>query len=820
MSCGEIALRQIGIIPDFYYSSEIDKHAIAQTQLNFPATIQLGSVVNVNVNRLEHIDLLIGGSPCFVSGTKVICKNEIKNIEDVKTGDYVLTHNNSFKKVISIGNDIKNTISVKSQGSIDTITTYNHPYYVRSMNRKWDNENRTSYRSFSEAYWKPAGELVKNDFVGIPIINTNENPLKITKEEAFIIGRYIADGHTRKDYRKSENRPNDRQWQLILSIGISKIERLKESIKDNNFSLYPHGQGTFRAVFSSKRLVEIVEKNCGCDAENKTISKMLLDLPNEILKCLIDGYLSGDGFEFEKDKFSIVTISKNLIMTLGLAIIKVYKVGFSCSSHTPNLKKEICGRLVNQKKQYVLRFSKYTTKQSHFELIDDVCWFPIKSITSTEIKEIVYNMEVDIDNSYTANSFIVHNCQSFSFAGKRKGMSTKCEIEITRLEQYLELKADGFEFEGQSYLFWEYMRILTDIRKYNPNVKFLLENVEMGKKWERILSEAIGLFPVHINSNLVSAQNRKRVYWTNIQIKEVGMFAELHSDIPQPKDRGILLKDILESEVAEKFYLSDKMLNYFDKRAANFNNGKVNVRDEEGKSTTLCASMASCDISDNFIKINTALKPAADQQKAGCLTVAGHSGGLHSDMDLIAQSACIRFGRTDEAKEKRREAMKGGVDYTSFAEREIVGYDFEKMNTLTTVTNKDNLIIVASRGRGEGWKQELEPNYKGKTNTLTSVAKDNLVMTKAYAQLQGGFESDNRFFYEDGKHGSVLTKGIDKTGVIDRNRIRRLTPTECARLQTVPDWYKWNCSDTQQYKMLGNGWTCDVISHIFSFFAK
>ena len=149
-------------------------------------------------------------------------------------------------------------------------------------------------------------------------------------------------------------------------------------------------------------------------------------------------------------------------------------------------------------------------------------------------------------------------CQSFSFAGKRKGMSTKCEIEITRLEQYLDLKEQGFEFEGQSYLFWEYMRILTDIRKYNPDVMFLLENVEMGVKWERILSEAIGIYGVHINSALVSAQNRKRIYWTNIRVKKVGLFGELHSDIPQPQDRGILLKDILESEVDEKYYLSDK----------------------------------------------------------------------------------------------------------------------------------------------------------------------------------------------------------------------------------------------------------------------
>jgi len=96
-------------------------------------------------------------------------------------------------------------------------------------------------------------------------------------------------------------------------------------------------------------------------------------------------------------------------------------------------------------------------------------------------------------------------CTNFSMAGKRKGMSTECEIEVLSLEHYLELKREGFEFEGQSYLFWEFVRILTELRKVNPNILFLLENVEMGKKWERVLSEAIGVYGVHINSALVSA---------------------------------------------------------------------------------------------------------------------------------------------------------------------------------------------------------------------------------------------------------------------------------------------------------------------------
>lgn len=218
-------------------------------------------------------------------------------------------------------------------------------------------------------------------------------------------------------------------------------------------------------------------------------------------------------------------------------------------------------------------------------------------------------------------------CQSFSFAGKQAGMATTENIEITDLDQYLDLKMMGFEFTGQSYLFWEYMRILTEVRKYNPNVKFLLENVVMSKKWEAVLTKAIGVDPVKINSNLLSAQNRKRLYWTNI------------AEITQPEDEGVFIRDILE-------------------------------RDEDG-------------------------------------------------------------------------------------------------------------IIVASRGRlgADGiTRQNLEPRTDGKSNCLTTVQKDNLLQTRA--------------------------------------GLRQLTPTECARLQTVPSWYEWVVSDTQIYRMCGNGWTVRVIEHI------
>jgi DNA (cytosine-5)-methyltransferase 3A len=215
-------------------------------------------------------------------------------------------------------------------------------------------------------------------------------------------------------------------------------------------------------------------------------------------------------------------------------------------------------------------------------------------------------------------------CQNFSFAGSSKGMATKENIEVTTLEQYLDLKSQGFEFHGQSYLFWEYVRILKELKpKY-----FLLENVKMAKKWKDLISGVMGVEPILINSSLVSAQNRERLFWTNIP------------GVTQPQDRGIVLGDILESIPGREVKNTDR-----------------NLRHER--------------------KLN---------QKSLCTTATMYKGAGNNGMTLI---------------------RRPGVDYLS-----------------------------------------------------------------------------------------------------------TLTPLEVERLQCVPDNYTDHVSNTQRYKMLGNGWTIDVIAHI------
>jgi DNA (cytosine-5)-methyltransferase 3A len=190
-------------------------------------------------------------------------------------------------------------------------------------------------------------------------------------------------------------------------------------------------------------------------------------------------------------------------------------------------------------------------------------------------------------------------CQSFSFAGKMKGMATKDEKEILSLESYLSLKEAGFEFEGESYLFWEYVRLL---KETNPTY-FLLENVMMKDYWKKVISDTLGVEPIMINSNLVSAQDRKRLYWTNIP------------NVGQPDDLGLHLRDIMEESVADKYNITER---FYKKKEGtlSYSKSRGNIRPPERKSKTLTTSghgisnsgSTNIKLSDDYLRIPTPLE--------------------------------------------------------------------------------------------------------------------------------------------------------------------------------------------------------------------
>lgn len=795
-SGGQQALERLGLPVENYFASEIDKYAIQVTMANYPNTIQLGSVIDVDVRLLPKIDLLCGGSPCFVKGTKVLTSQGYKNIEDIVVGDSVFTHTSKYQKVLAVGgNKSQFVYKIKAQGMLDTFATKEHPYFVKTMSRKWDNARRSSYRHFSEAYWKEAGSLSKGDFVGIKINEMCENPLNITKEEAYLIGRYIADGHTRKDMRTSENRPTHRHWQMILSIGDSKVDGFKNKFESFGFSCYKHTKSVYRCVFSSKRLVEIVEEHCGSGAMNKKISPMLQNLPVDLLSELIEGYVSGDGF-VQGDKVKCSTISQELAMSLCLAVAKVYNTHANVLYRMVPPTCVIEGRTVNQNNCYVMDFSKSVKKQNKSYVSEGYIWLPIKEVTLCDQKQDVFNIEVDEDNTYTANNIVVHNCQSFSFAGKRKGMSTKDSQEILTLKDYLKLKSEGFEFEGQSYLFWEYMRVLEDIRAYNnPDVNFMLENVEMGEKWEKVLSKAIGVNGNHINSALVSAQNRKRIYWCNFGVETVDLFNGVSYHIPQPKDRGILLKDILQDNPNPKYYIPPKMEEHLNSRET------VKIKDGDDKSGTITPngegkqgnnSTFICQEVDD--KYYLSEKMIAGFERHRERHIEKGTGFVFNPTEGDKKSAALRANAalcpTDNSiivhntMPRSSKTGKGGTGPLSREDGKTYCLDTGNTNAIEIYNNK-RLNETLN-------KNELVENC------IIDSYNQNVVTEKSI---------------------SVTTRinASSCTHVYKQSRIRRLTPLECMRLQTIRDDFNMPVSDSQKYKIIGNGWTIEVVAHIFSF---
>lgn len=506
MSCGQIALNKLGFPVEDYFATEIKPSAIKVTKDNFPNTKYLGDLTLVtkeDLEKLGSIDLFISGTPCFVKGSKVLSETGYVGIESLKVGDKVLTHLGNWMPVNAIGSKLSKTITLKAQGILNTVTTENHPYFCRTMTRVWNNSKRVYERTFSEPTWKPAGELSKKDFIAVPKLKEETNELNLTDEECRLIGRYIADGHTRKDYRVSEGRPNDRQWQMILSVGSHKIPEF-----DTKHCLYKHTKSVHRMVFSNKRLVEIVERECLSGAKNKRISPTLLKLPKDKLEILLQGIIEGDG-HIIGNVVSVSTISVELAQSLCLAITKVYGVGANIYFFKKPPTCVIEGRTVNQSDSYKVSFRKGVQKQTKYHVCEDYIWFPVRSVEENEVKEFVYNIEVDQDNTYSVNNAVVHNCKDFSQANKvRLGLNGE-----------------------KSSLFFNFVEALNIVKpKY-----FFFENVKMDKEDMDTISEALGVQPVRVNSKVVSGSLRDRFYWTNIPF------------VGDLSDKNIKLQDVLES---------------------------------------------------------------------------------------------------------------------------------------------------------------------------------------------------------------------------------------------------------------------------------
>tara|TARA_R100001460_G_scaffold90111_1_gene131673 strand:- start:37 stop:1281 length:1245 start_codon:yes stop_codon:yes gene_type:complete len=329
----------------------------------------------------------------------------------------------------------------------------------------------------------------------------------------------------------------------------------------------------------------------------------------------------------------------------------------------------------------------------------------------------------------------------------------------------------GFSFAGKqlafddprSALFFEFIRLLKAIKpKY-----FLLENVRMKKEFLQVISEQVsecypeipfGIEPIFINSSLVSAQSRQRYYWTNIP------------GIQQPEDKGIVLRDILEDN-----YESERDKSY----CIDANYSKTGAKPYHYK------DKYRRQLVNKPIQIGTATDIKGHDQIKRVYSPDGKSptvttcGGGHREPKVVTGGAFRGRAYDNEGKRKDRDGSSVANQTTQMLELR----KDNKSNAITTVF-KDSIVTVQSYNRKDGLGKELD-----KAHTLNA--------------------SDWRGLNRNQNQNAVVT---DDSGDL---HWRKLTPLECERLQTVPDNYTDYVSNTQRYKMLGNGWTVEVIKHIF-----
>ena len=317
---------------------------------------------------------------------------------------------------------------------------------------------------------------------------------------------------------------------------------------------------------------------------------------------------------------------------------------------------------------------------------------------------------------------------------------------------------------------------------------------------------------VHINSALVSAQNRKRVYWTNIRTRQEGLFGDLYSDIPQPEDKGILLRDILDEDVGEKYYLSDMKIEWLEKHSAKTGNAFHKFTGTDKACCITSTAEVKYNLSTNYVCV--AMRGRNPDNPSN------RTSGIHTEQriepNMDGKTNCLTSVQKDNLILQRPRGNNQGGEFTEKAPT-LTSNHWEQNNLLMKRINQLN-ISDESNGRQpyqqnrvfdiDGISPALMNGHAGQTiNVLikNKRIKDNLRRTDdksltLRATSYKGAESNGMTLVKNGEY-----------------RIRRLTPTECARLQTIPDWYKWQCSETQQYKMLGNGWTVAVVSHILQY---
>ena len=355
-------------------------------------------------------------------------------------------------------------------------------------------------------------------------------------------------------------------------------------------------------------------------------------------------------------------------------------------------------------------------------------------------------------------------CQGFSFSGKQLAFD-----------------------DPRSVLFFEYVRLLNELKEINPDMVWMLENVNMKKEFENIITETVGVNPIRVNSSIFSPQNRIRNYWLSWKVNPL-LFV----------DRERYIHHILQPDSEEEI--------------------RTYTPRDQGSSSDNCRQVGHADDINGHDILKRIYSPNA---KAPTLNTMG-GGNRHPKVAVTEpqwSSASIRNRRLDEKGVRKDDQMELALVPCL----EVKGE--KKSNALTTV-QKDNLATTLPQGRypiadivgGQG-KNLLKPNiqksstllardYKGFGNQGMTGVRVPKIKQYPRGKNKGGIKG------EDGKTPSMTSSSWQNNNHLTYDEgytWRRLSVVECSRLQGLPDDYCKSVSKSQGYKQLGNGFQVDTI---------
>jgi DNA (cytosine-5)-methyltransferase 1 len=550
-----LAFETTGFV-DIVFINDIDKSSKIIYDRNFNHELALRDLNDIKIEDIPPHDILTCGFPCFIKGTKVLTNTGIKNIEDVSENDTLLTHTGEFRNILNIQqrtykSDVYN-LKLKYHPTPITATK-EHPFYVREMTKS--RFGKTYKYIFSNPMWKEVKHLTRNDFVGM-VINTLsvipkfsfgrkvsnggkveevETTLVIDDENKwFMLGYFLGNGWIEETTKKDGRSMNKIRFAISEKneeFVVSKIQNvLKITLKDIGSKCGKYG-------CSNLEWFNLL-KHFGKYATGKKVPEWVQDAPVKYIQYFLDGYTESDGHKVDRG-VEFTTTSENIAYGVQRLYLKLGHI-FSVEKTMRPKTTVIEGRIVNQHDTYKIRgkFEKLRNSKAFIE--GNYVWFPVKeNFCETQGEQIVYNFEVENDNSYCVENCIVHNCQPFSISGKRKGFDdsrTNVLLRLFEIMKYHKPKCVVLE-----------------------NVKNLLTHNE-GKSFD-IIRTNLEDCGYHISYKVLNTvyitgipQNRERIYIVGVLSENI--LDEL--DFNFPTVGRLEIKEILENEEVNNKYYYDK----------------------------------------------------------------------------------------------------------------------------------------------------------------------------------------------------------------------------------------------------------------------